>query len=131
MKIQKNIQELFEQIPIMILSTANNNGIPNAAPIGSKKIINNDTIITIDTFHKKTIANILENPNVAIAMWKDYEAYQIKGTAKYYTSGDIFESGKEWILKLKPQKIVKGVIEIKVAEIYYLIPSYELAGKKV
>ncbi|MBE9469326.1 MAG: hypothetical protein IMY72_13545 [Bacteroidetes bacterium] len=36
-----------------------------------KKIINNDSILTIDAYQNKTKENILQNPNVAIAMWKD------------------------------------------------------------
>ncbi len=131
MIIPKEIKDFFEQVPFMALSTVDENGIPNVSAIASKKIISDDTVLTIDTFHDKTLHNILLNGNVAIAMWKDSVGYQIKGKAKVYTQGDFFESGKEWILKTKPQKIVKGVIEIKVTEIYYLTPSYDLAGKKL
>ena len=115
----------------MVLSTSDKNGIPNVVPIGSKMIIDNDTILTIDTYHNKTRENILQNGNVAIAMWKNFEGYQIKGHAEYYTEGTTFEEGKNWILKFKPNKIVKGVIKIKVKEIFYLTPSYEKAGKKI
>jgi len=131
MKIPQEIKAFFAQVPIMAFSTVDSCGIPNVSAIGSKKIINDNTIYTIDTFHNKTIENIKQNPNVSIAMWKDLVGYQIKGTAKYYTKGNVFDKGKEWILKLKPQKVVKGVIEIKITEIYYLSPTYELAGKAI
>lgn len=131
MIINDNIKEFFDKVPIMVLATADKNGIPNVVPIGSKKIINNDTILTIDTYHNKTKENILQNGKVSIAMWKDYEGYQIKGYAQYYSEGKIFEEGKDWILKFKPQKIVKGVILIKVKEIFYLTPNYEKAGEKI
>ena len=131
MIINDNIKEFFDKVPIMVLSTVAKNGMPNVVPIGSKKIINNDTILTIDTYHNKTKENILQNGNVSIAMWKDYEGYQIKGVAEYYSEGKIFEDGKNWILKFKPQKIVKGVILIKVKEIFYLTPNYEKAGKRI
>jgi len=88
------------------------------------------TIWTIDTFHNKTIENIAINNKVTLAMWKDSIGYQIKGTAVYHTKGEVFEKGKKWILELKPQKIVKGVLEISVTDIYYLTPNYELAGKE-
>lgn len=125
------IKELFKQVPIMAIATSDNNGIPNVSAIGSKKIVNNSTILTIDTFHNKTLENIKQNGKVSIALWKDSTGYQIKGIAKHYSEGEIFEAGKEWILKIKPQKIVKGVIEIKVTEVFYLTPNYELAGKEV
>ena len=131
MIINEDIKELFDKVPIMVLSTVDENGIPNVVPIGSKKIISNDTILTIDTYHNKTKENILQHGNVAIAMWKDFEGYQIKGFAEYYTEGEIFEEGKNWILKYKPKKIVKGVIKIKVTDIFYLTPNYEKAGKKI
>jgi len=129
--ITEKIEELFNKVEVMALATVDNNLVPNVSAIASKKIIDKNTIWTIDTFHNKTLENIKQNGNVSISFWKDAVGYQIKGTAKHYTEGKIFEEGKEWILKLKPQKIVKGVIEIKVNGIYHLTPNYELAGKKV
>ena len=131
MKIPQEVKDFFEQVPIMALSTVDKNGIPNVSAIASKKIIDKETIWTIDTFHKKTLENIIQNGNVAIAMWKDGIGYQIKGKAIHYTQGEIFEKGKAWILTLKPQKIVKGVIEIKVTDIFYLTPDYNLAGNNI
>ena len=131
MKITKQVKEFFEQVPVMAFSTVDKNGMPNVAAIASKKIIDDDTILTIDTFHNKTIQNIMQNGNIALAMWKDAEGYQIKGKATLYTEGKIFEEGKAWILQTKPQKIVKGVIIIKVTEIYYLTPNYDLAGNLI
>ena len=129
MKIPEEIKEFFDKVPVMAISTVDEKGVPNVAAIASKKIIDDNTIWTIDTFHKKTLHNIQQNGNVAIAMWKDSVGYQIKGIATCYTEGEIFEKGKEWILTFKPQKIVKGVIEIKVTEVYYLTPDYDLAGE--
>ena len=129
--ITNKIKEFFEQVPVMALSTVDKNGVPNVSAIASKKIIDDKTIMTIDTFHKKTLQNIKQNGNIALAMWKDSVGYQIKGKATHYTEGDVFEEGKAWILTLKPQKIVKGVILIKVTEIYYLTPNYDLAGEKL
>jgi len=129
--LTEDIISFFNSVPIMALGTANNKGCPNVSAIASKKIIDVNTILTIDTFHNKTIENIMENDKVSLAMWRDSEGYQIKGKAKYHTAGDFFEKAKEWILELKPQKIVKGVLEISITEIYYLTPNYEQAGKQV
>ncbi len=129
--LTKEIRELFEQVPTMALATVDSHGIPNVSVIASKKIIDSETIWTIDTFHKKTLDNINQNGQVSIALWKDSLGYQIKGTAKHYTEGVIYEKGKEWILKIKPQKIVKGVIEIKITNIYHLTPDYNLAGEEI
>ena len=98
MKLTKEIKDFFEQVPVMAISTVDKNGMPNVSAIASKKIIDDDTILTIDTFHNKTLQNIKQNGNVAIALWKDSVGYQIKGKATHYTSGDVFEKGKAWIL---------------------------------
>lgn len=131
MKITQEVKEFFKQVPVMAISTVDKNGVPNVAAIASKKVIDDNTILTIDTFHNKTIENIKQNKNVALAMWKDSEGYQIKGKATLYTEGEIFEKGKKWILELKPQKIVKGVMVIEVTDVFYLTPNYNLAGKKL
>ena len=131
MKIPQEIKQFFDQVPVMALSTVDEKGIPNVSAIASKIIIDDETIWTIDTFHNKTLHNIEQNGNVAIALWKDSVGYQIKGKATHYTKGELFEEGKKWILTLKPQKIVKGVIEIKITDLYYLTPNYELAGKNI
>lgn len=115
----------------MALATVDNKGVPNVVSIASKKVIDSSTILTIDTFHKKTIENIQQNAQVSIAMWKDSVGYQVKGTARYFTEGEVFEKGKEWILKLKPTKIVKGVIEVKIENVFYLTPDYDLAGNEI
>jgi len=131
MKIPKKIKEFFKTISLMALATSNKNGNPNVVCIASKKIVNNDTVRIIDTFFKKTKKNILKNNKAAIAMWNGSIGYQIKGKAKYHASGYTFESAKKWILKLKPNKIVKGIVEIKVNNIYSITPNYKEAGKKI
>jgi len=130
-KISEEIKQFFGVVPIMAFSTVDRNRIPNVVPIASKKIVNDDTIWVIDTFFRKTKGNILENSNVSIAMWKGLKGYQIKGLAVYHHNGMIFNRAKDWILKLKPDKIVKGVVEIKVTEIYSITPTYGEAGIKI
>jgi predicted pyridoxine 5'-phosphate oxidase superfamily flavin-nucleotide-binding protein len=129
--ITNEIIELFEQVPVMALATVDKDGVPNVSAIASKKVVDANTIWTIDTFHNKTLENIKQNGHVSLALWKDSVGYQIKGHAEYFTEGVIFEKGKEWILKLKPTKIVKGVIVIHVEHVYWLTPDYNLAGKEV
>ena len=131
MKISEEVKCFFELVPLMAFSTVDDKGYPNVVAIASKKIINDDTIWVIDTFMKKTKENVLQNNKVAIAMWKDSKGYQIKGTATYFSEGMVFEEGKEWILTIKPQKIVKGVVEIKVTEMYSITPNYDEAGTKI
>lgn len=129
--MNRDLKKLFNSVEIMALSTSSNDSVPNVVAIASKLILDDNTLLTIDTFHKKTKDNIIQNGKVAIALWKGKEGFQIQGKAKYHSSGDIFEAGKQWILQSKPNKIVKGVIEIKITAIFSINPNYEEAGKKI
>jgi len=130
-KIPDVIKQFFETISIMAFSTVDKNGTPNVVPIASKKIVNDDTILVIDTFFKKTKENILQNKNVSIAMWEGSKGYQIKGLSTYHSKGETFDEAKDWILKLKPNKIIKGVVEIKITDIYSITPTREEAGMRI
>lgn len=132
MKVPKEVKKLFETVPYMALATADQKGKPNVVAIGSKKIINDKTIWVIDTYFNKTKQNILENDRVSIALWRtSSEGYQIKGKAIYHSEGRIFDEGRKWVLKLKPKKIIKGVVEIRVTEVYSIAANYEEAGKRI
>ena len=130
-KVPDEIKQFFETIPIMAFSTVDKNGTPNVVPIASKKIVNDDTILVIDTFFKKTKENILQNKNVSIAMWEGSKGYQIKGLSTYHSKGETFDEAKDWILKLKPNKIIKGVVEIRITDIYSITPTREEAGMRI
>ncbi len=129
--ITDEIKHFFESVPIVAFSTADDNGNPNVVAVASKKIVDSDTIWVIDTFFGKTKKNILQNDKVAFAVWVKGKGYQIKGTAKYHSDGNIFDEGRKWILESRPNKIVRGVVEIKVTEIFSITPTYEEAGKKI
>jgi predicted pyridoxine 5'-phosphate oxidase superfamily flavin-nucleotide-binding protein len=131
MKISKEVKQFFESVPIMVFSTCSNEGIPNVVAIGSKRIVNDDTIWLIDTFFDKTKENILQNGKVSIAFWRDLQGFQIKGLSTYHTNGDSFDKAKKWILELKPEKIIKGLVVIKPTEIFSITPNYEEVGKKI
>lgn len=131
MKIPKKMQEFFKSVPIMAFATANKNGKPNVVAIASMKIVDKSKLWIIDTYFKKTKQNIIKNNKVSVSMWKKGKGYQFKGEATYYSKGKIFEKAKEWILKIKPKKIVKGVVQVQIKEIYSITPNYEMAGKKL
>ena len=54
----ERMQELFNTVRTVILSTATTDGSPNAVPVGAKKIIDAETILISDQFFNKTLANM-------------------------------------------------------------------------
>jgi len=109
------------------LATATGDGAPNAVPVGTKKIIDDETILLSDQFFNKTLANLKANPKVAVTFWEGFEGYQLKGSIVIETSGQRFEETAKWIEDLG-NKIgfpltSKGAVILKIDEIYGVAPG--------
>lgn len=80
----------------------------------------------------KTRANIEANPNVAVAVWdmETLKGYQFKGTARFETSGKIFEEGAQMVKSMMPELTPKAALIVDVKEIYNLTPGPD-AGKEL
>ena len=133
-KMTERMKELFDKVRPVVLSTASIDGIPNAVPVGAKKIIDDETILISDQFLNKTLANMKANPHVAVTYWEGREGYQLKGTVTIETTGKRFEETAQWIEEMSnkagfPLKS-KGAIILKIEEIYAIAPGPG-AGKKL
>ncbi len=135
-KMPEHVKSMFKHQGIVVFSTASKDGIPNAVPIGAKKIIDDETILISDQYFGKTLKNITENPIAGITFWdlKSHEGYQIKGTITIETQGKRFEDTAKWIEKIgkaknKPLKS-KGAVIFKITDIY-CVTSGKDAGKKI
>ena len=132
MVIPNEVKKLFEKQPIVTFSTSDKQGNPNAVPIFWKRIINDEAILLVDNYMKMSKENLLGNSSVCLAFWdsETHEAYKIKGNATYHTEGSVYEQGKSFIQSQKPEATPKGIVEIKVTEVYDIKPGSE-AGKKM
>lgn len=133
-KMTERMQELFNKVPTVVLATASPDGIPNAVPVGAKKIIDDATILISDQFFNKTLANLKANPQVTVTFWEGHEGYQLKGSITIETSGQRYEETARWIEELShkagfPLKS-KGAVILQIAEIYGVAPGPG-AGKKL
>ena len=89
----------------IVLATATPDGVPNADPMGMKKVIDAETVYISDQFFNKTLANLKENQKVAITFWGDEGAYQIHGTATYINEGGWTAVSRRWV-RLSRQRAV-------------------------
>jgi len=133
-KMTERIKGTFEKVENVILATATKEGVPNAVPIGAKKIIDDETILISDQFLNKTLNNMKDNPQVAVTFWSGFEGYQLKGNITIETSGERFEETAKWIDEMGkalnfPLKS-KGAVIMKISEIYGVSPGPG-AGKKI
>lgn len=126
MKMSPEIEELITQ-NIIYLATSSKDGLPNAVPIGGKKVLDDSTILIIDVLLNKTKKNIIENPNVAIIAQNLNQhnpmSYQIKGTAEIHTDGKYFQQvvdlSKNFRTGSKRKKReVKSAVLVKVNDIF-------------
>ena len=133
-RMTERMKALFNKVPAVILSTATKEGFPNAVPVGSKKIIDDKTILFSDQFFNKTLANMKVNPKVAVTFWEGQEGYQLKGRVTIETTGQRYEETAAWIEDLGnkigfPLKS-KGAVILHIEEIYGVSPGPG-AGKKL
>lgn len=135
-KMTEQVKSIFNSQRIVVFSTASKDGIPNAVPIGAKKIIDDETILISNQYFDKTLKNIMENPRAGLTFWdiKTHEGYQVKGTITIETSGERFEKTAKWIEEMgkarkKPLKS-KGIVILKITDIYCVTAGKD-AGKKI
>lgn len=128
--MNNEMKTLLEETDIWVLATSDSNGIPNAVPVLFTKLMENNHLMLVDNFMKKTVVNIAKNPNVSVSVWKDLTGYQFKGKAKIETSGPNYETGKKVVQAKEPKLTAKGVILVEVDSIYVTSPGPD-AGKKI
>ena len=88
--MSEDVKKLFEEVPTIVFCTASLEGQPNGAPVGMKKVIDDETVYVSDQFFKKTLSNVQANTKVSLVFWGEGGAYQIHGTARYVNDGAAF-----------------------------------------
>ena len=80
----------------------------------------------------KSLANLKENPNVAVYVWGPDTGgcFQIKGKAEIISSGEKFEKMKAIVHAAKPGLPAKTLIEVQITEVFQCAPGPD-AGKKL
>lgn len=104
MKLSEEIKQMLDE-NIVYLATSTRDGKPNVVPIGSAYAISDNEILIHDMMFVKTRANLEANLQVAISFTdtRRWESYQLKGTAKIFTEGEMFEKVLE-IMKIKAER---------------------------
>jgi predicted pyridoxine 5'-phosphate oxidase superfamily flavin-nucleotide-binding protein len=134
MKMSEEIQDMINK-NVVHLATTSGDGKPNAVPVGGIRAINASELLIIDVLFDKTKKNLLENPNVAIAvevLGKGApRGYQLKGRAAVHTEGKFFEEAEKMLEKMRetrphhPYLIVKSAVHVEVDEIYSTVLKKE------
>lgn len=81
----------------VILTTVNEQGIPNAIYATCASKYNDNTFVVADNYFDKTRKNILANSAGSLLfITKEGKSYQLIGTLTYHKDGEIYEDMKKW-----------------------------------
>jgi len=127
MEMSMEMQDMINE-NLVHLATTSLDGIPNVVPVGGIRAISESELLIVDVLFDKTKKNLLENPEVAIAvevLGKGVpRGYQLKGRATIHTSGELFEEAEKMVEEMRKRRQghtdpkVKSAVLVDVEEIY-------------
>ncbi len=131
-KVKRRNENCFFKGKDLPVATASKEGVPNVVPIGFCQLVDDGTIWIADNFMVKSLANLEENPNLAIYVWgpETGGCFQIKGKATIIRSGEKFDKMKVIVNTAKPGLPAKTLIEVAISEVFQCAPGLA-AGKKL
>jgi predicted pyridoxine 5'-phosphate oxidase superfamily flavin-nucleotide-binding protein len=129
-KLTDEIKESLAAMKIVYLATASKDSIPNVVPIGAFKLLDDETLLISDQFFKKTLANLKENPKVAISYWGEKGGFQIKGSVTIHTNDKVFSEDVAWMKEIRPTLTPKSAVIMKISDVFQ-VKAGEGAGKKI
>lgn len=130
--LTEEMKKVFEKVKVFPVATASKIGIPNVAPMASVFLRDEDTIWIGDNYMNKTLANLKENPALAIYAWdpETKQCLQMKGEATIRTEGAEYEEMRAGLKAKNEGFPAKSLIILKVTEVFTCVPGKD-AGKKL
>lgn len=115
-KMPKAVIDSITDDKLFLIATSSRDSIPNVVYFKYVKCLDDERLLLGDNKMDKTLNNLLENPKISILFEdKEKRAYQIKGTAEYFTEGEYFEEIQNWCDKKLARK---GAVVVTVTEVY-------------
>lgn len=115
-KMPKAVMDSVTEDKFYIIGSSSKESTPNVIYFKYVKCLDDRRLLIGDNKMDKTLANIKENPVISILFEdKIKRAYQIKGTAEYFTKGEYFDEVQQWC----DSKLArKGAVVVTVTEVY-------------
>ena len=90
-KMPKECMDMINETYAAAVSTCSVDGVPNVVPCSMKQAWDEETVMISDQYMRKTLANLKENPQMALSVWDNEGGWQVKGTVTYEDSGERYE----------------------------------------
>lgn len=130
MVMSMEMMDAIEKDNVVFLSTCADD-IPNVVPIGFARPIDDQTILIVDNYMKKTRKNMEKNPRASLVVRDASKCpYQFKGRVEIYESGEYFDDAVDWATSVMSKLSPKAAIIFKIEEIFSVQPGPD-AGEKV
>ncbi|MCP4622244.1 MAG: pyridoxamine 5'-phosphate oxidase family protein [bacterium] len=100
-----------------LVATASRTGKPNVSAKGSMRVLDDEHVVFADIVSPRTVANIKENPQVAVICLNAAErkGCRIWGLGSIFNSGELFDQlTAEYAEK---NMVVKNVVKVAVQEV--------------
>ncbi len=128
--LTQEIKESLQGAKVAFLATSSKKGIPNNVPIAAFRLLDDGTLLISDQYFNKTLANMKENPAIALSWWGEKGGFQIKGTVTLHTDDETFRQNVAWMKEAWPKFVPKSAVLVKIMDVYIVKPGPE-PGKKI
>ncbi len=119
MKMSEEVKKAVAECSPALVATTNKAGKPNVSAKGSLRVLDDEHLVFADIRSPRTIANLKENPQVAVICLNaaTRKGCRIWGKAEIMTSGDLFNQlSKEFATRnMKVNHVVKITVEDAIA----------------
>ena len=120
-KLPEKVRDLLLGGHRVWVATVGEDGWPNVAIKGSGALLDDEHLYFADLFSKKTRANLLRDPRVAVGIYdpENRVAVQVKGRAQMIESGELFDRIATQVMDLRQGlPPVQYVVQIEVEAVY-------------
>jgi len=116
-KLTDEAKKAIGEIRPSLVATASRTGKPNVSAKGSFRVLDDEHVIFADIASPRTVANIRENPQVAIICLDaaTRKSCRIWGKGSILTSGELFQQLAAEYAKKNME--VKNVVKVAVEEV--------------
>jgi predicted pyridoxine 5'-phosphate oxidase superfamily flavin-nucleotide-binding protein len=129
-RLTEEIKASLDGTRLVFLATASRDGRPNVVPIGAFKLLDDETLLISDQFFNKTLANMRENPQVAISYWGEKGGFQLKGSVTLHSDDEVFLQDVAWMKELRPTLVPKSAVVMTITDVY-IVKAGPDAGKRL
>lgn len=133
-KMPRECMDMINNAYAAAVATCSLDGTPNVVCCSMKQAYDEETIMISDQYMKKTLANLKENPKMAVTVWDEEGGFQCKGTVIYENEGPRYEAIAAQVHDILSSMgydfYSKGVCWMHVDEVYSVTPGCN-AGERL